>query len=114
MLLVDKKITLAELKEMSKKMYGDLVKVVVDSEKRIMVVDAHFHADQEQYFLEEGSDQKNLWGINLFPDSYGTDQWLVFDSMINLRPSWGNRTRGIDDQQMQKIVREIIASLVTP
>lgn len=113
MLLVDDKITLAELKKMSETMLGNLVKAVVDIEKKIMVVDAPFHADQEEYLLEEGSDQNNLWGINLYPDSYGTDQWLVFDSMINMRPSWGNRSRGVDDLRIQKIIRDIVASLVT-
>ena len=34
--------------------------------------------------------------------------WLEFDSMINLRPSFGNRSRGVD----QAATRDAIAGLV--
>src|SRR5436190_18191585 len=95
-------IDLATLKKMSEKMFGGLIKAVVDVEKGIMVVDADMHVDQELFLLEEGSAQGNLWGINLFPDQWGNESFIVFDSMINLRPSWGNRTRGVDDSAMQK------------
>ncbi len=112
MVLVTDSITVEELKEMSKKMFEDLVKAVVDVEKGIMVVDADMHADQEFFLLENDSNQKDLWGINLFPDHYGTDEFLVFDSMINLRPSSGNRTRSVEDPMVQKKIKEIIAKLV--
>lgn len=96
-------IDLGTLKEMSAKMFGGLVKAVVDIEKEIMVVDADMHADQEMFLLEEeGSAQGNLWGINIFPDQWGNEAFIVFDSMINLRPGWGNRTRGVDDPTIQK------------
>ena len=50
---------------MSEKMYDRLVKAVIDIEKQVMVVDAELHVDEEALLLEEGSEQKNLWGINL-------------------------------------------------
>jgi hypothetical protein len=53
------------------------------------------HADEEAALLAEGSTQADLWGINLYPELPEED-WLEFDSMINLRPSWGNRSRGVD------------------
>lgn len=101
--MVTDSIDLATLKQMSEKMFGGLVKAVVDIEKGIMVIDAAMHADQELFLLEEeGSEQGNLWGINLFPDQWGSDGFIVFDSMINLRPGWGNKTRGVDDPTVQK------------
>lgn len=87
-------ITIDELKLMASKMYGTLVKAVVDIEQEIMVVDAPLHVDQEQLLLEQGSKQENLWGINLFPDK-PIDKWVEFDSMINFRPSDGDRSRGV-------------------
>lgn len=113
MQIIQDKITIPELKKMSEKMAGGLVKAVVDIEKKIMVVDADLHADEERLLLEEyESDQNNLWGINLYPEEYGTDDWLEFDSMINLRPSWGNKTRGVDDLKIQEIIRKIVSKLV--
>ena len=91
MKIIDRKnrILLVELELMAVNMFGDLVKAVVDVDKEIMAVDAELHADQEKVLLENGSKQENLWGINLYPDSYNDEDFIEFDSMINLRPSWG-------------------------
>lgn len=112
MKLVKTHITNDELMEMSTKMFDGLVKAVVDIEKEVMVVDAEMHADQEEFLLTEGSMQSNLWGINFYPAEVGTENWLEFDSMINLRPSQNNRTRGIDDEKIRVKVRAIVEKLV--
>ena len=112
MLLVDKEITLTELKKMSEKMYNRLVKAVIDSEKGIMVVDAGVHADEEDFLLTRGSNQGHLWGINLYPYKFGTEGFIEFDSMINIRPSWGNKSRGVDDLVIQKKIIKIVNELV--
>ncbi|MFA6106608.1 MAG: DUF5674 family protein [Patescibacteria group bacterium] len=111
MKLVDRKIPVHELKEMASKMYGDLVKAVVDIEKEIMSVDAELHADEEKFLLENGSKQENLWGINLYPDTKG-ENFLEYDSMINLRPSQGNRSRGVDDEKIRERIREVVHKLI--
>lgn len=100
-------ISVNELRQMAKGRFGDMVKAVVDLRRSVMVLDADMHADQEAELLAEGSAQQDLWGINLYPDLSDPD-WLEFDSMINLRPSFGNRSRGVDDPA----TREAIASLV--
>ncbi len=105
------KITVKELKEMSKKMFGDLVKAVVDIEKEIMAVDAELHADQEKLLLENGSFQKDLWGINLYPEIQDED-WIEFDSMINLRPSQDNRSRSVDNLKTRETIIKIVNDLV--
>lgn len=40
------------------------------------------------------------------------DNFIEFDSMINLRPAEGNRTRGIDNPEIRKKIIEIIDKLV--
>lgn len=113
MKVVSDTISVAELKKMSEKMFGGLVKAVVDIEKNIMIVDAEFHADEEAFLLEHhDSEQQNLWGINLYPEHFGTEKWIEFDSMINLRPSQGNRSRGVDDQNICKKIKTIVNRLV--
>ena len=113
MQIVRENISIDELKKMSEKMFGNLVKAVVDIEKKIMVVDAELHADQENLLLQNGSEQKNLWGINLHPEEIGSEDFIEFDSMINLRPSQGNRSRGVDNLNIQKAIRAIVDTLVT-
>jgi hypothetical protein len=111
MLIVRDSITIEQLKEMSQKMSDSLVKAVVDIENNIMAVDADMHVDEEALLLEEGSLQENLWGINIYPYK-SRDEWIEFDSMINLRPSAGNRTRGVEDKNIQEKIRKIVVGLI--
>lgn len=114
MKIVDKnaKITKKELAEMAQKMFGNLVKAVVDVEKELMAVDAELHADEEAWLLEKDSSQKNLWGINLYPEVKEED-FIEFDSMINLRPSQGNRSRSVEDKNLQEKIVQIVNNLVS-
>jgi hypothetical protein len=72
---------------------------------------ADLHADQEASLLADGSNQAHLWGINLYPDAAGED-WLEFDSMINLRPSFGNRSRGVDDPATRAAIAAFVGRVV--
>lgn len=110
--IIAEKIDRARLREMAGRRFGEMVKAVVDVEKGIMAIDAELHADEEEALLERGSAQAKLWGINLYPDMVGED-WIEFDSMINLRPSQGNRTRGVDDSAIRRRIVEIVSRLVT-
>ena len=112
MRIVKENISIDELKEMSSKMFGNLVKAVVDVEKNILVVDAELHSDQEAFLIESGSNQKNLWGINIYPD-LSNEERIEFDSMINLRPSQGNSSRGVEDEEIQKKILDIVNSKIT-
>ena len=111
MRLIAEPIELAELKRMAEQGFGTLVKAVVDVEAGIMAVDAELHADEEAFLLEHGSAQGDVWGINLYPDVEG-DDWLEFDSMINLRPASGNRSRGVGDPAVRERIRAVVARLV--
>lgn len=109
--IINEKISRGELKKMAEEIFGDLVKAAVDIERRIMAVGGELHADEEQLLLEDGSHQKNLWGINLYPEKKG-DDFIEFDSMINIRPSQGNRSRGVENKETQKQIIKIVNDLV--
>ncbi len=104
-------ISMDELQRLATGRFGDMVKAVVDLTRHVMLLDADLHADQEAELLAEGSAQRDLWGINLYPGLEGND-WLEFDSMINLRPSFGNRSRGVDDPATQTAIADLVARLV--
>ena len=114
MQIVRDEISIKELKKMSEKMFESLVKAVVDIEQGIMVVDASMHADEEFFLLENESHQENLWGINLFPDKWNKEDFIVFDSIINLRPSQGNRSRSVENQKIREQIIAIVNRLVKP
>ncbi len=111
MKLVKDQISKEELQNMAKSRFGNLVKAVVDIEKEIMVVDTGLHADEEAHLLTNGSRQENLWGINIYPD-LAVDEMIEFDSMINLRPSQGNNTRGVDNPKIQQKIIKIVTRLI--
>ena len=104
-------ISIEELRQLVPGRFRDMVKGVVDLQRRLLVIDADMHADQEASLLAEGSEQRDLWGINLYPELEGAD-WLEFDSMINLRPSFGNRSRGVDDAATREAIAALIAAFV--
>jgi hypothetical protein len=107
MIIVSESITLEELKKMAEERFGNMVKAVIDLSQEIMALDAELHADEEALLLEHGSRQEDLWGINLYPE-IPEDEWVEFDSMINLRPSQGNRTRGVDNPEIRQKIVEIV------
>ena len=104
-------VPMDELRQLAAGRFGDMVKAVVDLGRGIMLLDAELHADQEAELLAEGAAQQDLWGINLYPDVDGPD-WLEFDSMINLRPSFGNRSRGVDDPAVREAITGLVHRLV--
>ena len=104
-------VSMDELRALAKGRFGDMVKAVVDLSRGVMLLDAELHADQEAELLAEASSQHDLWGINLYPDVEGPD-WLEFDSMINLRPSFGNRSRGVDAPEAREAIGSLVHRLV--
>lgn len=100
-------VTRAELKKAAAESFGDLVKAVVDVRRGSLAIDAELHADLEALLLESGSKQKDLWGINFYPDMPGED-FIEFDSMINMRPSQGNVSRGVDDKETREKIIAIV------
>ena len=109
--IVDDPITRDALREMAGNQFGDFVKAVVDCARGIMAIGGELHADEETVLLDGGSAQRDLWGINLYPDLAG-DDWIEYDSMINVRPSQGNRSRGVDDPETRRRIADIVHSLV--
>lgn len=112
MMIVTQKITNDELKQMAAGLFGDMVKAVVDVERQVLALDAELHSDLEALLLGDGSRQKDLWGVNFYPELEG-DAFLEFDSMINMRPSQGNRSRGVEDEETRKRIVAVVAQRVS-
>ncbi|HXV67545.1 MAG TPA: DUF5674 family protein [Nitrospira sp.] len=109
--IVRNAITKRELNEMAKQQFGDMVKAVVDVEQGIMAVGGELHSDEEAMLLDQGSMQKHLWGINLYPER-SSSEWIEFDSMINVRPSGGNRSRSVERADLRESIIRIVTRLV--
>lgn len=107
MKILSAKIEKEELAKSENIFDGPMVKGVVDIEKQLLAIDAGLHADLERMLLEAGSSQEVLWGINLWYEDDGED-FVEFDSMINVRPRQGNRTRDVEDEATRKRIIEVV------
>ncbi len=109
--IITKILELDRLKKMAADTFGNVVKAVVDIDREIVAVDAELHSDLEALLLDNGSKQKNLWGINFYPDIKG-EGFIEFDSVINVRPSQSNRSRDVEDKEIRKKIIEIVAKRI--
>ncbi|NOT32971.1 MAG: hypothetical protein HOP12_02240 [Candidatus Eisenbacteria bacterium] len=106
-------ITRGRLQQLAEAGFGDMIKAVVDCRRRVMAVGGEMHADEEQWLLDNGSQQADLWGINLYPAD-ASEGWIEFDSMINVRPARGNPSRGVESAEVRDLIRAIVAELIRP
>ncbi|WP_049945693.1 MULTISPECIES: DUF5674 family protein [unclassified Butyrivibrio] len=81
MIIVEEEIKIEQMPVLEDKMYfneDEMVKAVADVDKGILALNAELHSDLEQMLLENGSDQKSLYGFNIYFDGE-----IEYDSMIN-------------------------------
>lgn len=110
MRILDKPITKSELIDSSTNFIDEhAIKGVVDIKRVLLAVDSPMHYDCEQLLIENGSDQYDLWGINLYLDENNLDDLVEFDSMINIRPAQGNRSRSVEDPSIQAKIKSVVA-----
>lgn len=107
MKILDAPIKPAELAESEVVFDGPMVKGAVDVKRGLLAIDADLHADLEQLLLENGSAQDDVWGINLWYEDEGEDL-VEFDSMINIRPRQGNRSRDVENPEIRQQIIEVV------
>ena len=111
--IVKDHISRIQLQEIANEQFGDLVKAAIDLQQEILALGSEMHADAETELIEkEGSKRENIWGINLYPAESG-DALLEFDSMINLKPAFGNRTRNVENEAVRIHIRKVIDRMLT-
>ena len=83
------------------------IKTVVDIHHQILAGGGEMHSDCEVVLLNNGSQQKDIWGASWNPIS----QELFYESMVNLRPRQ-NRSMEILDPSIREQVKQIIHRLL--
>lgn len=109
--IISTPISAQRLSEMAAERFDDMVKGVVDISRKILALGAGLHSDEEAALIEQGSAQPDLWGINIYPEM-PRSEWIEFDSIINIRPRMGNRSRGVEDAGTRQLITEIVDSLI--
>jgi len=110
--ILEAPITRRELATLAADQFGDMIKAAVDIGRDVVAVGGELHSDEESMLLEDGSAQSDVWGVNLYPAVMAED-WVEFDSMINVRPRQGNRSRSVDDESLRARIRVVLARWIT-
>lgn len=110
-LILDRKIEQTELARLTDLFFGDMVKYVVDIEKKTLAVGGELHADAEQLLLQAGSRQADLWGANYYPGK-GREDCIEYTSLINIRPSQDNRGMEVMDPAIREQIRDLTYALL--
>jgi hypothetical protein len=109
--IIKEKISLEEVKKMAEEQYNNMIKAVVDIEKEIMAIGGELHSDANELLSNAGSDQKNVWGINIFPGK-SREEWIEFNSLINIKPKEGNLDMDIKLNEVKNKIEEIVNKLI--
>ncbi len=105
------RVEAAELARLVRLYFGDMVKLVVDVERKLIAVGGEFHADAEELLLGQGSQQASLWGANYYPGR-GPEHCIEYTALINIRPSQDNRAMEVQDLAVRAQMRDLIVVLV--
>ena len=105
------KISEKELHSFLGQPYEELIKFVVDVRLFKIALGGELHADAEELLLREGSKQADLWGGNIYPDA-AKEKKIRYTSMINLRPSQGQRAMEIKDPRIQDQINRVLERIL--
>lgn len=106
-MILQSPITNKELANLAGNIYEDMIKAVADVDRNILALDAELHSDLERELIDNGSEQEFLWGFNIYPDADDED-YLEFDSLINIRPRQNNRSRDVESEEIREKIRAVV------
>jgi hypothetical protein len=105
--LLRQKVTREQIDEMLQEL-GEFIKLAVDIERGILAGGGAMHADCEMVLLNDGSQQKDVWGADWVPST----QSVEFDAIINIRPNQQNFSMTIQDSSIRQKVEIISRKLL--
>jgi hypothetical protein len=105
--ILREKPTSGQLTDMLKE-HETMIKIVVDIRRRVLAGGGEMHSDCESVLLDDGSQQDDLWGANWYP----ADQRIIFESLINIRPSLGNRSILLQSEELRKQVESVTVEIL--
>ena len=88
-----------------------MVKAVVDVEKEIMAMGGEFHSDANEVLIKKNSNQKNIWGINIYPYKKRAER-IEFISLINIRPAENNFDMELQNEEIKEKINKIVDKLI--
>jgi hypothetical protein len=96
-------VTLQDVNELLEE-WGSFIKLAVDIRTGDVAAGGEMHADCEVELLEQGSRQEDIWGADWVPE----ESAIRFESLINIRPTLGNRSTTVLDPAIRAAIEAIV------
>ena len=110
-LIIRALLSSAEILELARRDFGDMIKVVVDIKRGIMAAGGELHADSEALLITDGSAQDDIWGANYYPEREPGKR-LEYSAMLNIRPARGNRSQEIGSEKVRTELRAVVERIM--
>ena len=107
-LIIRQPATSEQLAQMCQAFGETLIKLAVDVEREILAGGGELHADCEAALLEDGSQQRDIWGADWYP----LERQVGFESLINIRPRQQNRSLEVQDAALRARIEAIVRRLL--
>lgn len=109
--ILTKKMNMGEVRTLAKHWYGTMIKGAVDIAQGKIALGGDYHIESCELLVREGSTGADVWGFNIRfeEDENGI---LEFDSMINIKPTLGNKSRSIMNEDVVKAAETILRSWI--
>lgn len=109
MIILKEQISKNDLYSIEDKMYFDgWIKCVADIDKGLLAVNASMHADLEQLLLDQGSDQRSLYGFNIIFDPWEIEYDSLINAPRNREAGYPRDGRGVSDPVARKKIEEVV------
>jgi len=109
--IVTEPIDAASLRARVEVPHGTFVKFVADLGHDRIALGGVMHADAESVLLDAGGAQQDLWGGNYLPGA-GPADCIEYTSLINIRPSQGNRGMELLDAALRSRIESLVFRLI--
>lgn len=111
MKILTEKIGMKDVRSLTEQGYGTMIKGTVDVAQNKVALGGDYHIESCELLVKGGSKSEDVWGFNIRfeEDENGV---LEFDSMVNIKPAQGNKSRDILDENITKKAEDIIKSWI--
>lgn len=110
-LILKKPTSMEEVRTLAIQWYGTMIKGTVDIIENRVALGGDYHMETCELLVDDGSKHTNIWGFNIrFEDDKAGI--LEFDSLVNIKPAFGNKSRSVGNPEVIEKATKIIHSWI--
>lgn len=98
-MILRRRVSLEEIKEMQPQYFEDMVKIVIDGKKELVAVNMEMHSDLGIELYDDGSNEDDLYGANIMYADHSIEWSSTLNVKQNRRIQNGTIGRVITDEK---------------